>query len=87
MRRKRFFDLDDLSIEKKKLKKNSKKNREEIIRVLPSNTVEEMEANVEGVVEWAAAFEREAASARRKGNMSSEDGGAASDERGEGGSE
>lgn len=53
--------------------------------MLPSNTVEEMEANVEGVVEWAAAFEREAAKAReRRGNMSSEDGG--EDERG-GGSE
>lgn len=45
--------------------------------MLPSNTVEEMEANVEGIVEWAAAFEKEAA---RK-NMDSESGGA-SEERG-----
>ena len=28
--------------------------------MLPSNTVEEMEANVESVVEWAAAFEKQA---------------------------
>ena len=48
--------------------------------MLPSNTVEEMEANVESVVEWIAAFEKEAAAARR-GNMGSEDGGA-SEERG-----
>ena len=45
--------------------------------MLPSNTVEEMETNVEGVVEWAAAFEKEAASKK----MGSESGGA-SEERG-----
>jgi hypothetical protein len=73
-----FFDLDLLSVAHKNRKFTTfQKNREEIIRVLPSNTVEEMETNVEGVVEWAAAFEKEAASKK----MGSESGGA-SEERG-----
>ena len=52
--------------------------------MLPSNTVEEMEAKVESVVEWAAAFEKEAAAAAveaARRNMGSEDGGV-SEERG-----
>ena len=40
--------------------------------MLPSNTVEEMEANVEGVVEWAAAFEKEAAEAAKSRKRSEE---------------